>query len=177
MLTTVLTASAVLLLTKAQQIIVADDTTTSIGFLSPMEIYPVKSSQSGLKDVQYNCQYLAGLNFYDLQLLAVAKPMYEVNVTNSTIFQISFCHSLPEEYWCNDQESMAVLRNTSELGGGCVTLSGPDPTKNAAFTVANETANDGININYSGGDPGWNLTIQIQCLQENYNLIDGSFVN
>ena len=75
---------------------------------------------------------------------------------------LSFCNDLPENLWCNAEDStMAVLRDS--YTGECVRLSGPDPTKDSAFSVLNETINDGLRITYSGGDANFSFALNIPC--------------
>lgn len=122
-------------------------------------------------DIQFKCQYQAGLNFYDLQPLALAKSYYEIPTfdgTNRTIF-IAFCNDLPESLWCDPQQpSMAVIVEDAAHGGNCSSLSGSDPTVDAAFSISNTTSNDGLTITYTGGDSGYGLVVDIPCNQSTY---------
>lgn len=130
-----------------------------------------------LGDVQFKCQYMAGLNFYDIQPLAIAQSAdggYS-NVTGADNplrrVYISFCQDLPELLWCTaKQPTMAVMvtidpETFEEVS--CVTLSGESPTKNAAFNVSDPDNNDGLAIQYTGGDEGYKLTVDIQCDHDN----------
>jgi hypothetical protein len=99
------------------------------------------------RDVQFNCQYMAGLNFYDLQPLDIARTYY--NFTNplnpERSIMVSFCNDLPETLWCDlSRPSLAVLIDSKS--GTCTPLSGSDSTKNAKFDVAEPDENDGIEI-------------------------------
>ena len=135
-------------------------TTGSLGkhFLQQFEMYPTMNQTTQVGDIQFKCQYQAGLNFYDLQPLALAKAYYAVptpDLTNRTLY-ISFCNDLPETLWCtSDKSTMATLWEDEAHGGGCVQLSGGDPTKDASFSVLNESINDGLRITYNGGDPDY----------------------
>lgn len=84
---------------------------------------------------------------------------------------LSFCNDLPENLWCDPQDStMAVLRNSET--GECVRLSGPDPTTDSAFSVLNETTNDGLRITYSGGDANFSFALNIPCNHDTpFNLL------
>ena len=84
---------------------------------------------------------------------------------------LSFCNDLPENLWCNAEDStMAVLRDSGT--GECFRLSGPDPTNDAAFSVLNETTNDGLRITYSGGDANYSFALNIPCNHDTpFNLI------
>ena len=50
---------------------------------------------------------------------------------------------------------MAVMIESEQKGGGCVTLSGGSTTDNARFDVSDPDNNDGIKLVYNGGDPGY----------------------
>jgi hypothetical protein len=130
-----------------------------------MEMYPVDNSSQPVEqlgDIQYKCQYQAGLNFYDLQPLAIYQRSYNFSLGGNLVMYLSFCNDLPEYLWCNPEDStMAVLRDGDT--GGCVRLSGPDPTNDAAFSVLNETINDGLRITYSGGDANYSFALNIPC--------------
>ena len=92
-------------------------------FLEKPALYPTNVKPSTFEDattttvgdVQNKCQYMAGLNFYDLQPLALAQKNQFTNVSaidspNKYVY-ISFCHTLPENLWCEDDHegTMAVL--------------------------------------------------------------------
>lgn len=119
-------------------------------------------------DVQFKCQYMAGLNFYDIQPLGLAKPYYKVpslDGTNRTLY-ISFCQDLPEALWCDNDPvaTMAILIEGNIDGSEkCVRLSGDSPTSNAAFNVSDPDNNDGLKIEYNGGEAGFNLVVDIEC--------------
>jgi len=124
-------------------------------------------------DVQFKCQYMAGLNFYDLQPLAIGQSseggFSKIPGADNPlrVVYLSFCQDLPEALWCDlSKPSMAVMvtldPDTLEETS-CVTLSGDSPTKNAAFNVSDPDNNDGLAIEYSGGDEGYILKVDIQC--------------
>jgi hypothetical protein len=59
---------------------------------------------------------------------------------------------------------MAVIR--SEDDTQCHKLSGPDPTDNAAFDVADPGQQDGLAIVYNGGAEGYGFSVNISCNKE-----------
>jgi Domain of unknown function (DUF4203) len=88
-----------------------------------------------------------------------------MDAPNRKVF-ISFCKTLPVHLQCEpSKETMAVLREYDSEGTetGCYTLSGSSPTKNAAFNVSDPDNNDGLGIDYTGGDEGYNLYVDVQC--------------
>lgn len=106
---------------------------------------------------------MGGLNFYDLQPLALANDHYEFTQGLKKVV-VSFCNDLTENVLttngCDSKlETMAILTD----GVTCVSLSGKDPTKNADFEVGNEDDDDGLAINYSGGQEGYDLTVNLIC--------------
>ena len=73
---------------------------------------PVDFSGLDGVDFQFRCQYMAGLNFYDLQPLGIANASYKVPSIDGSgrYILIAFCQDLPAEMWCSPtQSSMAVL--------------------------------------------------------------------
>jgi hypothetical protein len=79
---------------------------------------------------------MAGLNFYDLQPLQIARNFFNfTDVNTGKNILIAFCDPLPENLWCNNKPSLAVLQD--ENLGTCTTLAGSDPTTNAVFSVQN----------------------------------------
>ena len=69
-----------------------------------MEMYPVDNSTQPVEqlgDLQYKCQYQAGLNFYDLQPLAIYQRSYNFSAGGNLTMYLSFCNDLPEHLWCN----------------------------------------------------------------------------
>jgi len=84
--------------------------------------------------IQFKCQYMDGLDFYDIQPLAIVAEKYGgyfnySDAKTGASIQVSFCGPLPQPLYCNLQEpSMAVLQLPDD---SCVTLSGSNPTENA----------------------------------------------
>lgn len=70
---------------------------------SNMEIYESALEVANVKDIQVGCQYLAGVNFYDLEPLYLNKPVYNITAYDypGRYLLLSFCKNLPKEYWCN----------------------------------------------------------------------------
>lgn len=105
-----------------------------IPYYSVMNGTTMNNTLNGTEAVQFKCQYIDGLDFYDIQPLAiVAETMggyfnYSDPATGVSLL-VSFCHRLPQYLYCNLQEpTMAVLHNPIE---GCVKLSGSSATENA----------------------------------------------
>lgn len=136
-------------------------------------MFDFNSTGTKVGDVQFKCQYMAGLNFYDLQPLAIAQSAEGgfSNVTGADNHlkrvYLSFCQKLPERLWCElSKPSMAVMYTVDPdtfEETSCVTLSGESPTKNAAFNVSDPDNNDGLAVEYNGGDEGYLLKVDIQC--------------
>jgi hypothetical protein len=93
---------------------------------------------------------MAGLNFYDLQPLALSKEYYSFTDGNDE-YKISFCQDLPTAQRCADHQDGTMVVGT--ISNECKTLSGADPTKDSLFEVLNSDGDDGdgLKIKYSGG--------------------------
>ena len=57
-------------------------------------------------------------------------------------------------------KTMAIFKDNL---GGCHLLSGDDITNDADFSVDDQTDNNGLSINYKGGDPNYSLKMNIAC--------------
>ena len=126
-----------------------------------------KTLRKNLDGTQFKCQYMSGLSFYDLQPIEVFGPPF-LNFTDDRTgaqLLVSFCKELPDDLWCKPgYGTMAVIRDAPNKGD-CIQLSGDDPTKNAKITEKSPTSDDGVYLNFNGGDPNYNLTMDIQCLK------------
>lgn len=135
---------------------------------------------NGTEAVQFKCQYIDGLDFYDIQPLSiVAESMggyfnYSDPASGASI-QVSFCKPLPQSLYCNLQEpSMAVLNHPVE---GCVKLSGPSPTDNAKLKEIRDSTKDvGVQVQYTGGDPAFNFSVEIYCDKVDFQAINATYV-
>jgi Domain of unknown function (DUF4203) len=91
--------------------------------------------------------------------------------------KVAFCGALPASETCNNKASMVVLDSPMT---GCVSLSGSNPTNNAAIKEISQdpTKDLGIYIQYSGGDPQYNFTVEIQCNKQiDYQFVGATFEN
>lgn len=85
--------------------------------------------------------------------------------TATTTYRLAFCNDLPTDQWCSaDKKTMGIATTTST----CTTLTGSNPTDDAEFEVDDQDNNDGLRINYKGGDKcteteNYSLTVHIQC--------------
>ena len=79
---------------------------TDIPFYSVMNVTTMNNTLNGTEAVQFKCQYIDGLDFYDIQPLSiVAESMggyfnYSDPATGASI-QVSFCKPLPQSLYCN----------------------------------------------------------------------------
>lgn len=125
---------------------------------------PSYMGNATLGDVQFRCNYLAGLNFYNLVPLAAIDSYTIPSGTNQRAV-VSFCKHLKNDtltaLGCRITQTMAVFIDETNK---CHILSGSDITKNANFDVDNKTTNDGLRINYNGGDAGYNMTLEVKCM-------------
>jgi len=65
------------------------------------------------------------------------------------------------ENGCNtDAQTMAIF---VDKNGSCHILSGSDISNDADFSVADTNDNNGIDINYNGGDGSYNFKLSIGC--------------
>ena len=108
---------------------------SEIPYYSVMNGTGMNGTLNGTEAVQFKCQYIDGLDFYDIQPLAiVADSMggyfnYTDEATGASI-QVSFCKPLPNNLYCDSQDpTMAVLHYPNNTG--CVKLSGSSATDNA----------------------------------------------
>jgi Domain of unknown function (DUF4203) len=70
-------------------------------------------------------------------------------------------------YGCDENaKTMAIFKDTN----GCHLLSGDDITNDADFSVDDQTDNNGISINYKGGQSGYSLRLNIACDTDSKNL-------
>lgn len=162
---TLLIPTSVLLLTaaSAQELFLQTDAPQVYAQIPTQVREMLIAQQKRLEDIQFKCQYMAGLNFYDLQPLSIVQSFYEFPATDGSgkTFALSFCQDLPDDKWCDPQQPTMAVMHTPD--GKCVTLSGSDPTKNADFEVADADSNDGLDVLYNGGDEGYSFTVNIQC--------------
>eukprot|EP00347_Sterkiella_histriomuscorum_P015293 403357576 len=124
-------------------------------------------------EIQYRCQYMSGLNFYDLKSLSSAQYMFPSTVND---YWVMFCSDLPDAKSCNSKTMVTqYLKGTNT----CSVLAGSDPTKDADFEVLNEDDNQGLKITYINventkptceGQP--TFQIQISC-DANAYVVDG----
>lgn len=117
-------------------------------------------------DLKFNCQYMAGLNFYDLRPLGYEKDHYSYTdlVRNKTIF-ISFCNNLPpnvlETAGCSTNiQSMSILRDSK---GVCHILTGNNPKEDTSFNILNTDDDNGLAITYKGGESNYGLVVDMTC--------------
>ena len=69
---------------------------------------------------------------------------------------------------------MAVLHHPLD---GCVKLSGPSPTDNAQLKeIQNLTKDVGVKVQYTGGDPAYNFSVEIYCDKVDFQTINATYV-
>jgi len=110
-------------------------------------------------------------------LVNLNRDYYEIPSSDNTVkVAVSFCKLLTPDNLKNlgctntTVKTMAVyIANNT-----CHTLSGPDMTKNANFEVADPKASNGLNILYTGGDSGYNMTLDLKCIDKNESFVDPS---
>jgi hypothetical protein len=94
----------------------------------------MNSTMNGTEAIQFKCQYMDGLDIYDIQPLAIVAESkggyFEYNNAElNTTFDVTFCGPLPSAKFCSaESPSMAVLHHPID---GCISLSGKNPTDNA----------------------------------------------
>jgi len=154
---------------------------TFLGTLDDVEdIFANSTLVNNTEAIQFKCQYMDGLDFYDIQPLAIVaeKNGGYFNYTDATLgatMLVSFCGTLPPAQYCGPQEpTMAVLHHPIQ---GCVRLSGSNPTDNAQLKQIGKSSEDvGVNIQYSGGNPSYNLSIEIYCDKVDFQSINATYV-
>lgn len=69
---------------------------------------------------------------------------------------------------------MAVLHHPVD---GCVKLSGPSPTDNAQLKeIQNLTKDVGVKVQYTGGDPAYDFSVEIYCDKVDFQTINATYV-
>ena len=115
-------------------------------------------------ELHYKCQYMAGLNFYDLKPLGENQDHYSYSDGKGSTIYISFCNNLPASALitagCDSTKSaMSVLADST----GCHILTGSDPTADTSFQVLNTDDDNGLVITYKNGDPNYGLVLDMTC--------------
>jgi hypothetical protein len=104
--------------------------------------------------------------------LKIAGPrvIVQKDPTTGAELSLSFCQPLPEGDFCDANEPTMVKLET--INGGCLKLSGPNPTSDADLDVIESIngTDEGVRINYKNGDPSVKLTVDIMCSTLDYKL-------
>ena len=116
-------------------------------------------------EIKFKCNLLVDfIYFYNIVPLHGDEHIINSKTDSSKVVMV-FCDPMNTttltKYGCDSTlKTMAVFIDTNKK---CHSLSGPDMNSNADYQVYDPKNNNGLQINYKGGESGYNFTLDMQC--------------